>query len=156
MGRRSQKNQAPFIKQFTISSLMVFVLLVASACNFGPFGHGGSISWVDFIHINGTEYTKIYSAVISDEEFIGEKIGEVKFKVDGNVANPNYRIKDGDAAFHEKGTELFAVEGHHHLLAVPTDHEVNGYQLYMAKGVRGYDWRFTGRSFGEGIEGGNL
>lgn len=128
-----------------MSIVVTGMFLVLSACKYGgPYGHGGSISWVEFIHINDTEYTQIHSAVLADERFVGGKIGEVKFKVDGNVTNPSYQLKNGDAAYLEKGTDLYSVEGHQHLLAVPSDYEVNGYQLYSATGVRGYDWRFQG------------
>jgi len=33
----------------------------------------------------------------------------VKFKVSGNVCDPNYRLKDGDAAFLEVGTPIYQV-----------------------------------------------
>jgi len=35
----------------------------------------------------------------------------VKFKVDGNVCDPNYRPKDGDAAFLDPGTPIYQVSG---------------------------------------------
>jgi hypothetical protein len=35
----------------------------------------------------------------------------VKFKVSGNVCDPNYRLKDGDAAFLDPGTPIYRVTG---------------------------------------------
>ena len=36
----------------------------------------------------------------------------VKFKVSGNVCDPNYRVKDGDAAFLDPGTPIYQVIGY--------------------------------------------
>jgi len=35
----------------------------------------------------------------------------VKFKVSGNVCDPNYRLKDGDAGLLEVGTPIYQVTG---------------------------------------------
>ena len=39
-------------------------------------------------------------------------LAHVKFKVSGNVCDPNYKLKDGDAAFLEAGTPIYQVNGH--------------------------------------------
>ncbi|MDI2586702.1 hypothetical protein OR571_06040 [Psychrobacillus sp. NEAU-3TGS] len=88
------------------------------------------IEWVDFIKINGKQYDAVYTAVISDSVNIGEKMGEVKFRVAGNVSNPGYRIKEGDAAFWEKGTEIYSVKDREGLIAIPDESEINGYRIY--------------------------
>ncbi|MGK7377047.1 hypothetical protein ACSFXN_04345 [Planococcus sp. 1R117A] len=89
------------------------------------------IDWVDFIQFEGKHYTSVDSAVIKEESGIGKKAGEVNFKVADNISNPNYQVKNGDAAFWEKDTGLFEVIGFPELLAVADEHEVNGYRLYV-------------------------
>ena len=88
------------------------------------------IEWVDFVKINGKQYDAVYTAVISDSVNIGEKVGEVKFRVADNVSNPSYRIKEGDAAFWEKGTEIYSVKDREGLIAIPDESEINGYHIY--------------------------
>ena len=94
------------------------------------------IDWVDFIKINGTQYEVIYSATIADPSYIGEKVGEVAFKVADNVTNPKYQIENGDAAFWEKGTEIFKVLNMPELIAVPDGNEINGYRIYHEESMQ--------------------
>ncbi len=100
------------------------------------------IDWVDFIKWGDKEYNGIHSAVLSNESYVGEKIGEVRFKVSDNVTNPNYKIKNGDAAFHEKGTEIYGIKGDPHLIAVASDHAINGYRLYFSRDDTEYQWHY--------------
>lgn len=97
------------------------------------------IDWVDFIRWDGEEYLNIHTGVLADESYLGEKLGEVQFKVADNVSNPSYRTKDGDAAFHEPGTELYSIKGEDKLLAVQSD---NGYQVYYVNNEEDYKWHF--------------
>lgn len=94
------------------------------------------IDWVDFIKINGSQYVAIYSATIADQSYIGEKVGEVAFKVADNVSNPKYQIENGDAAFWEEGTEIFEVLNMPELIAVPDGNEINGYRLYHEESMQ--------------------
>ncbi len=94
------------------------------------------IDWVDFIKINGTQYEVIYSALIADQSYIGEKVGEIDFKVADNVSNPKYQIKNGDAAFWEPGTEIFEVLNMPELIAVPDENEINGYRIYHEESMQ--------------------
>jgi hypothetical protein len=41
-----------------------------------------------------------------EESDLGPVVAQVKFEVDGNVCDPNYRPKDGDAAFLDPGTQI--------------------------------------------------
>ena len=102
---------------------MVLVLglavLLASACQ-RPASTSGctgiSIDWVDFIQVGSTEYVAGTEGTpaVADAD-LGGVFARVKFKVDGNVCDPQYRLKDGDAAFLEPGTSIYSVTGH------PTD-----------------------------------
>lgn len=126
-------------------SLSLFILLITilAGCQSSPFGSHTIIDWVDFIKWNGIEYDGIYSGVLADETYIGKKIGEVKFKVADNVSDPEYKIKNGDAAFHEKGTDIYAVKGYPHLLAVKSSRNINGYSLYYSRDDETFQWHFN-------------
>src|SRR2546425_13047226 len=70
------------------------------------------IEWVDFIQIGSTQYVAGPGAPTKlQESDLGPVVGQVKFKVAGNVCDPNYRPKDGDAAFLEAGTPIYQVNG---------------------------------------------
>lgn len=121
--------------------LLVLVLLLTS-CRSSPFGSHSVIDWVDFIKWDGITYDGIYTGALADKKYIGAKIGEVKFKVADNVTNPNYKIRNGDAAFHEKGTEIFAVTGYPEYLAVKAPRDINGYRVYFSRDDVEYKWHY--------------
>lgn len=122
-------------------SIFILLLIVLTGCRSTPFDGHSVIDWVDFIMWDGIEYDGIYTGVLADEEFIGEKLGAVKYKVADNVTNPNYKIRDGDAAFHEKGTEIFTVKGHSNLIAVKDANQINGYRVYRSRELEN-QWHF--------------
>lgn len=108
-------------------SLFLLCIMFLVSCNSQTI-----IDWVDFVNVDGKQYEAVYTAVISDPANIGEKVGEVKFKVADNVSNPRYRVKDGDAAFWEKGTEIYRVQDRKDLIAIPDESEINGYRIYYS------------------------
>jgi hypothetical protein len=70
------------------------------------------IDWVDFIQIGSTQYVAGPGAPTTlQESELGPVVGHVKFKVAGNVCDPNYHPKDGDAAFLEPGAPIYEVVG---------------------------------------------
>ena len=78
----------------------------ASSCN-------AQIDWVNFIQVGSTQYVAgPQSQTILVESGLGPVYAHVKFKVSGNVCDPNYRLKDGDAAFLDAGTPIYTVTGH--------------------------------------------
>ena len=71
------------------------------------------IDWVNFIQVGSTQYVAGPQApTVLQESDLGPVYTHVKFKVDGNVCDPNYRLKDGDAAFLDAGTPIYQVNGH--------------------------------------------
>jgi hypothetical protein len=72
------------------------------------------IDWVNFVEVGSTQYVAGSGASpdVLQESDLGPVYAHVKFKVSGNVCDPNYRIKDGDAAFLEPGTPIYQVAGH--------------------------------------------
>lgn len=111
---------------------LLICLLLLSGCQFGFTGRT-IIDWVDFLKLNGITYTGTWHAALTDPGKIGKEIGEVRFKVDENVHNSNYKTKDGDAAFLEKGTLIYEVVGYPvtELVAVADRFAVNGYRIFV-------------------------
>ncbi|WP_108672339.1 hypothetical protein [Peribacillus acanthi] len=122
--------------------MILVLLLVLTGCRSTPFSGHSVIDWVDFIKWDGIKYNGIYSGVLADESFLGEKLGKVKFKVADNVTNSSYKIRNGDAAFHEKGTEIYKIKGYPELIAVKSDREINGYAVYFAIDESEFKWHF--------------
>jgi hypothetical protein len=122
--------------------LMLFFL---AGCEMHPMKGNSVIDWVDFIKLNGKEYSSIPELVIADPSKVKGLIGTVKFKVSDNVTNPNYRIKEGDAAFLDEGTKIFAIDGYptHTFVAVKDDNLVHGFRVYFAReDVEQFKWHF--------------
>ena len=71
------------------------------------------IDWVNFIQVGSTQYVsgpQPDSAV--QESDLGPGYATVKFKVSGNICDPGYKLKDGDAAFLDPGTPIYQVKSH--------------------------------------------
>lgn len=126
-------------------SVLIFCLLfLFIACEQRPGGSNEEtvIDWVDFVNVNDEKYTALYTGVIADADFVGEEIGEVEFKVDENITDPNYKTKDGDAAFWEEGTKIFEVKEMPNYIAIRADDEINDYRIYQSEAVD-EQWDFT-------------
>src|SRR6516165_3772640 len=91
------------------------VALLIAACQLpgAPSTCRAQIDWVNFIEIGSNQYVAgPQSPGVLQEADLGPVYATVKFKVDGNVCDPSYRLKDGDAAFLEPGTPVYEVNGH--------------------------------------------
>lgn len=71
------------------------------------------IDWVNFIEVGTTQYVSGLgsSPDVLQESDLGPVYAKVKVKVSGNVCDPNYRLKDGDAAFLDPGTPIYQING---------------------------------------------
>lgn len=91
------------------------VVLLMTACRLPGSSSvcTAQIDWVDFVQVGGTQYVAAPGSptTLSDSD-LGRVVAHVKFKLAGNVCDPNYRPKDGDAAYLESGTPIYEVAGH--------------------------------------------
>jgi hypothetical protein len=95
------------------SIVAVALLLLVSACRLPSSTQGCGnvhIDWVDFIQLGTTQYVAgLATPTAIPESELGAVVAHVKFKVADNVCDPNYKPKDGDAAFLEPGTAIYEV-----------------------------------------------
>ncbi len=87
------------------------VTFLVAGCRVPGSGCNTAIDWVDFIQIGSVQYVAGANgapATVAQGE-LGPVVTHVKFKVDGNVCDPNYKVKDGDAAFIEPGTPIYSL-----------------------------------------------
>jgi hypothetical protein len=97
----------------TICLFITIIILILSGCSSKSEKYGAEIDWVDFIIFNNIHYSgNYYGNNILQESDIECKIGKVNFKVSENIRDPEYKIKNGDAAFLEKGTVLYKIRGY--------------------------------------------
>jgi hypothetical protein len=89
-------------------------LLLSAACQLpgASTSRHAQIDWVNFIEVGSTQYVAgLQPPTILQESDLGPIYAHVKFKVSGNVCDPSYRLKDGDAAFLDVGTAIYQVNG---------------------------------------------
>jgi len=102
------------VMAFKIAGLLGALVLAAS-CQL-PWASSScnvQIDWVNFIQVGSTHYVAgPESPAVLKASDLGPEYAKVKFKVSGNVCDPNYRLKDGDAAFLDPGAPIYQVIGH--------------------------------------------
>ncbi len=72
------------------------------------------IDWVDFIKFDGITYLASFDHTgrSLQESDLGPIFASVRFRLDGNVHDPDYHSQDGDAAFLDAGTPVYTVKGY--------------------------------------------
>src|SRR5579872_5824901 len=94
--------------------VVLAALLILASCRLpgSPSSCNAQIDWVNFIQVGSTQYVAGQQPPAAPQESdLGHVYAHVKFKVSGNVCDPNYRAKDGDAAFLDAGTPIYVVSG---------------------------------------------
>ena len=95
--------------------VVVGALLLMAACQVSGSSPtcNAQIDWVNFIQVGTTQYVAGPQApTVLQETDLGPVYAHVKFKVSGNVCDPGYRVKDGDAGYLDPGTPVYQVNGH--------------------------------------------
>ena len=95
--------------------LTVAVVLVAVMGVTGCGSQRHLISWVDMVRHDGVTYIAHPpddrpGSPLSDSD-LGPVAFRTRFQVAGNVYDPDYKLKDGDATFLPKGTRVYSVVG---------------------------------------------
>lgn len=103
-------------------------LLVVTSCASAQGGQTTSIDWVDFIRFHGITYIRSSDQTLKNAS-LGAQVDTIQFKLEGNVQDPNYQMKDGDAAFLDSGTAVYAVKGYKSTFRLAV-HGKNGPILY--------------------------
>src|SRR5258708_4347371 len=117
--------------------LLPFLGLVSCAFpsngSFSPNTQNVVIDWVNFIHFKGITYLAAPTRPGRSltESDLGPAFATVKFKLDGNVKDPRYQSKDGDAAFLDVGTKVFTMKGYNPTFRLATQQK-NAFTLYEA------------------------
>ena len=89
-------------------------LLLLSACQLTGSNTACTtqIDWVDFIQVGPTQYVSTPGSPSTlQQSDLGPVVAHVKAKLAGNVCDPNYRLKDGDAGLLDVGTLIYQVNG---------------------------------------------
>lgn len=107
---------APAFALVLVPSLVLAACASLSSPNGQPSSNsqGVQIDWVDFIRFGGITYTippAGYGRALTASD-LGPVFATVSFKLDGNVQDPGYQSRDGDAAFLNPGTKVYAVKSY--------------------------------------------
>ena len=97
---------------------LIFILAGCAPAFSGPVSassqQGSAIDWVNFIHFQGITYVAASERPgrALTENDLSSVFATVQFKLEGNIQDPNYQTKDGDAAFLDAGTKVLTVKGY--------------------------------------------
>src|SRR5690242_17283868 len=97
-------------------ALLLVMLAASLALSLGGcslFRHDIVIDWVNFVRFGGISYLASVDAGRDLQPAdLGAQFATVRFRLDGNVSDPNYQSQDGDAAFLDAGTPIYRMNGY--------------------------------------------
>ena len=111
-------------------TFVALAIVGLTACSLQPCPQ---IDWIDFVQVGQTQFVAgTGNPPAIQESDLGPVILKVKFKVEGNVCDPHYKTKDGDAAFLDVGTPVYQVNGHppSELVAARRDGSIVAFQAF--------------------------
>lgn len=68
------------------------------------------IDWIDVVKLKNQKFETNYPRQEVSATEIDQKIGDIQFTLSGQVSNPNYQMRNGDATFLPEGTEIFSMK----------------------------------------------
>ena len=71
-----------------------------------------TIDWVDFIKFNDITYLREFVPLDSLAEEDLKYYDKIQFRLEGNVSEPGYQLKNGDAAYLDEGTQIYSIKGY--------------------------------------------
>ena len=95
-----------------LSASAAIVAVVAAACGRGP---EAAVDWTDSVRFNGVGYEAPdphFPGRALQESDLDAEFDRVRFRLSGNVNDPAYREKDGDAGYLDAGTPVYRVKGY--------------------------------------------
>ncbi|MBM7621129.1 hypothetical protein JOC95_003002 [Bacillus tianshenii] len=109
--------------------ISVFTMMLSSCSNFNSIGGcpDAEIEWIDMVMINDIKYEHHFPEP-ADENIpidfeIGRELGKVDYKM-ADSACSNHKMKNGDAAYLEKGTPIYEIKGYPTALVVAANDKV--------------------------------
>jgi hypothetical protein len=84
------------------------------SCAPSPPSPTTQIDWVNFVQFGGITYlaNALHVGRSLQTSDLGPEFAKVRFRLEGNVHDPGYRTKDGDAAILAAGTSVYMVKGY--------------------------------------------
>lgn len=109
-----RKTTGQIVSSVMALTIVVLTLLGLTSCFGSPNTTSVQIDWVNFVKFNGITYLSgmVNAGRALQESDLGPVFATVKKKLDGNVTDPTYHSQDGDAAFLDVGTSVYAVKGY--------------------------------------------
>ncbi|WP_223589471.1 hypothetical protein [Neobacillus bataviensis] len=108
-------------------AVLMLVLTMLSSCIRTMGCPDGAIEWVDLLMINNMKYQHHFPEPADEEIHLqiekGKPLGEIKFKM-ADKACSDHKMKNGDAAYVEEGTTIYAVKGYPASLMVVANDKV--------------------------------
>ena len=71
----------------------------------------GIIEWVDILMLNDVTYTPDVDGAHIGNNIKGEKLGEVNYMMADHACS-NHKLRNGDAAYLPKGTQIYEYKGY--------------------------------------------
>ncbi|MEH6994401.1 hypothetical protein V7075_17070 [Neobacillus drentensis] len=110
--------------------IFLFLSTFLASCNQSSLTIGcpdGAIEWVDLVKIDDVTYQHQFEAApdepLSTQIEEGEPIGKVTYKMADNACS-DHKMRNGDAAYLEKGTTVYTVKGYPSSLMVVANDKV--------------------------------
>lgn len=101
-----------YLLTFLSLAFLLSACTVSNPTAIAPVQTGVAIDWVNVIHMRGITYMVSSPNPTLTSADLGPVFGTTTFKVDGNIHDPQYHLKDGDATYLPAGTPVYTVKGH--------------------------------------------